>query len=104
MLGLNIVKVSGYAKGYGYYQGKQFESTDHAWIAFQIDEATITVAGEEHPLEIPGESKIIKAQNLDWEISDNGRIELQIDLTKSVLRIGSKYHFIPRFGWRWRAI
>lgn len=38
MLGLNIVKVSGYAKGYGYYQGKQFESTDHAWIAFQIDE------------------------------------------------------------------
>ncbi|GEM_PF-518404 len=72
-------------------------------IAFQIDEATITVAGEEHPLEIPGESKIIKAQNLDWEISDNGRIELQIDLTKSVLRIGSEYRFIPRFGWRWRG-
>lgn len=72
-------------------------------IAFQIDEATVTVEGVGHPLEIPSGSKIIKAQNLNWEISDNGRIELQIDLTKSVIKVGDKYLFIPRFGWRWRG-
>ena len=79
------------------------EGTVIVGIAFQIDEATITVNGQDHPLEIPSGSKIIRAQNLNWEISDDGRIELQIDLTKSVIRAGDKYHFIPRFGWRWRG-
>ncbi|HPC24663.1 MAG TPA: hypothetical protein PLQ59_04100 [Fervidobacterium sp.] len=72
-------------------------------IAFQIDEATITVAGEEKPLEIPGGSKIIRAQNLNWEISQESTIELQIDLTRSVVEFLGKYYFIPQFGWHWRG-
>ena len=30
-MGLNIKKVSGYAKGYGYSKGDSFDDTDHAW-------------------------------------------------------------------------
>jgi hypothetical protein len=35
--GLEAEKVSGYAKGYGYVEGKKFEKTDHAWNALKID-------------------------------------------------------------------
>ncbi len=35
--GLEIVKISGYAKGYGHTQGKSFTETNHAWNAIKID-------------------------------------------------------------------
>lgn len=38
-LGLNAALVSGYAKGYGYSEGRTFASTNHAWNAVLIDEA-----------------------------------------------------------------
>ncbi|HQQ18403.1 MAG TPA: hypothetical protein PLI33_08060, partial [Fervidobacterium sp.] len=79
------------------------EGTVIVGIAFQIDEATITVNGQDHPLEIPSGSKIIRAQNLNWEISQESTIELQIDLTRSVVEFLGKYYFIPQFGWHWRG-
>jgi hypothetical protein len=34
--GFEAVKVSGYAKGYGYHDGDEFKKTDHAWNAVKI--------------------------------------------------------------------
>lgn len=36
-MGLNIRKVSGYAKGFGYAPGRNFERSNHAWNAIEID-------------------------------------------------------------------
>ncbi len=36
-MGLDIRKVSGYAKGYGYAPGQKFRDANHAWNAIQID-------------------------------------------------------------------
>ncbi|MEM9896873.1 MAG: transglutaminase domain-containing protein [Bacteroidota bacterium] len=35
-MGLEIKKISGYAKGYGYQEGDQFSRTNHAWNAVKI--------------------------------------------------------------------
>lgn len=35
-MGLNIKKVSGYSKGYGYLEGKPFLKTNHAWNVIKI--------------------------------------------------------------------
>lgn len=37
LCGLQVEKVVGYAKGYGYKQGKKFKKTDHAWNAIKVD-------------------------------------------------------------------
>lgn len=79
------------------------KSTVIVGVAFRIDEATATIDGVEHGLVIPSGSKVIKAQNLNWEISDNSRVELQIDLSKSVIKILDNYFFVPRFGWHWKG-
>jgi len=36
-MGLNIRKVSGYAKGFGYAPGRKFERSNHAWNVIEID-------------------------------------------------------------------
>jgi hypothetical protein len=36
-MNLEAVKISGYAKGYGYVEGQVFESANHAWNAVKID-------------------------------------------------------------------
>ncbi len=36
-LGLEVVVINGYAKGYGYTAGTRFENTNHAWNAVKID-------------------------------------------------------------------
>lgn len=36
-MGLDVVKISGYAKGYGYRPGKRFNRTDHAWNAVRLN-------------------------------------------------------------------
>ncbi|HOQ40313.1 MAG TPA: hypothetical protein PKI14_13135 [Fervidobacterium sp.] len=72
-------------------------------IAFRIDEATATVGGVEYPVNIREERKTVTAQNLNWEIGDSGRIELQLDLTKSVIKFADSYFFAPRFSWQWRG-
>lgn len=36
-MGLDIKKVTGYAKGYGYTPGMKFKDTDHAWNIIKID-------------------------------------------------------------------
>jgi hypothetical protein len=38
-MGLEVEKVIGYAKGYGYKQGDKFNETDHAWNAVKIDDS-----------------------------------------------------------------
>jgi hypothetical protein len=35
--GLEVVKISGYSKGYSYDEGSTFEETNHAWNAIRID-------------------------------------------------------------------
>lgn len=37
-MGLEVVKVSGYAKGYGYVSGKRFPRTNHAWNAVRLND------------------------------------------------------------------
>jgi hypothetical protein len=37
LMGLEIEKISGYAKGYGYQPGDKFQDIDHAWNAVKID-------------------------------------------------------------------
>ncbi|NEM99150.1 transglutaminase domain-containing protein [Pontibacter burrus] len=37
-MGLDVVKVSGYAKGYGYAPGKRFPRTNHAWNAVRLND------------------------------------------------------------------
>ncbi|MBK8192659.1 MAG: hypothetical protein IPK76_05510 [Lewinellaceae bacterium] len=37
-MGLEIEKVVGYAKGYGYSPGMKFKETDHAWNIIKINE------------------------------------------------------------------
>jgi hypothetical protein len=37
LMGLEVEKISGYAKGYGYQPGDKFQDTDHAWNAVKID-------------------------------------------------------------------
>ncbi len=34
---LDVLKITGYAKGYGYQPGKRFSRSDHAWNAVRID-------------------------------------------------------------------
>lgn len=36
-MGLEVEKISGYAKGYGYEPGNKFKDTNHAWNAVKID-------------------------------------------------------------------
>jgi hypothetical protein len=36
-MGLEVEKISGYAKGYGYQHGDKFQGTDHSWNAVKID-------------------------------------------------------------------
>lgn len=36
-LGLEVISISGYCKGYGYYQGEIFNNTNHAWNAIKIN-------------------------------------------------------------------
>jgi hypothetical protein len=36
-MGLNVVQIGGYSKGYGYKQGDKLTKTDHAWNAIQIN-------------------------------------------------------------------
>ena len=36
-MGLEVEKISGYSKGYGYKAGKKFKDTNHAWNAVKID-------------------------------------------------------------------
>lgn len=36
-MGLNVVKIVGYSKGYGYNQGDRFTESNHAWNAVQIN-------------------------------------------------------------------
>jgi hypothetical protein len=37
LMDLEVEKISGYSKGYGYQPGDKFSSTDHAWNAVKID-------------------------------------------------------------------
>jgi hypothetical protein len=37
MMGLEVVEIVGYAKGYGFRQGDKFSDTDHAWNAVKIN-------------------------------------------------------------------
>ena len=37
LAGLEAVVVEGYAKGFGYEEGQEFEETNHAWNAIKID-------------------------------------------------------------------
>lgn len=38
LLGLEIVSISGYSKGYNYFQNDTFENTNHAWNAFRVND------------------------------------------------------------------
>jgi hypothetical protein len=38
LMGLEVKKISGYAKGYGYQSGDKFSDADHAWNAVKIDD------------------------------------------------------------------
>lgn len=37
LAGLEVVKISGYAKGYSYKEGRKFKTTNHAWNAVKLN-------------------------------------------------------------------
>ena len=105
-MGLNIKKVSGYSKGYGYIPGKPFLKTDHAWNLIKIgDEWRVFDAtwGHGYGENKGGRLKSVKKFNEYWfnvdpyeaifnhfPDSDNSFVEPSISL--------KKYEKMPHIG------
>lgn len=72
-MGLEIKKVIGYAKGYGYSPGKKFKKTDHAWNIIKIDgtwRVFDATWGEGYGETVNGKLKSKKAFNDFWFNTD----------------------------------
>lgn len=73
-------------------------------ISFEISQATVTVNGTSHKVDIPSGSAKIVLKNLNWEIREDGQIILNIDWSRSIIKVsGSNYKLVPRIAYRWRS-
>jgi transglutaminase-like putative cysteine protease len=72
-MGLNAIKISGYAKGYGYTNGSKFSETDHAWNAVKINgkwQLVDVTWGEGYGKTVNGKLKSIKKYDPYWFATD----------------------------------
>lgn len=55
-------------------------------------------------MSIPSGSAKIVLKNLNWEIKEDGQVVLNIDWSRSIVKItNSTYMLVPRIAYRWRS-
>jgi transglutaminase/protease-like cytokinesis protein 3 len=76
-MGLNAIKITGYAKGYSYKIGSKFRDTNHAWNAVKINgewKLVDVTWGEGYGKSVNGKLKSIKKYETYWFANFEGAI------------------------------